>query len=248
MTAENTAIWDALAKTDPKHTKGFKRGGGFSGTAVKPMWCIRRMTEQFGPCGTGWGMSEPQFQVVPGHNSEVLVYCTVSIWYGDGKTVYGVGGDKVVGYIKANPQYNRPERWENDDEAFKKSFTDALLNAMKHIGVAADIHMGLFDDNKYVNAMREEFADEAPAPARQRAQKPADDVDKRLIAGGNTAEEFGRSVAALIEGAPDDDVIVRIARANHNGIEKLAKDAPELHRNIMAAISRAETNLKGQAA
>lgn len=159
--SDNTALWDRLGKTDPAHTKSFKRGGGFTGTAIKPMWSFRRMTEEFGPCGTGWGVGEPSFQVVPGDNREALVYCTASIWYGpDRHTVYGVGGDKIVTHIKANEKYNRPERWESDDEAFKKAFTDAITNALKLIGVGADVHMGMFDDSKYVNTIREEFQSE----------------------------------------------------------------------------------------
>src|SRR4051812_37565854 len=76
----NLRIWDALAKTDPKHTKPFSRAGGFRGTAVKPIWITKRLTELFGPCGVGWGMGEPSFNVVPGAD-EVLVYCTVAGWY-----------------------------------------------------------------------------------------------------------------------------------------------------------------------
>jgi hypothetical protein len=68
--------------------------------------------------------------------------------------VYGVGGDKVVGKNKHG--------LFSDDEAFKKSYTDALSNAMKQIGAAADIHMGQHDDDKYVTAMRQEFAGETP--------------------------------------------------------------------------------------
>lgn len=166
----NLDLWERLGKTDPSHTKGFTRGGGFKGTAIKPMWSYKRMTEEFGPCGTGWGIGEPSFQVVPGDNREVLVYCTASIWYGeDRKIVYGVGGDKIVTHIKANTQYNRPERWENDDEAFKKAFTDAITNALKMIGVGADVHMGMFDDSKYVNTMREEFSEPKLEPKKTSA-------------------------------------------------------------------------------
>lgn len=156
---ENTELWDRLGKTDPKHTKSFTRGGGFKGTAIKPMWSYRRMTEEFGPCGTGWGVGEPVFQVVPGADGEVLVYCTASVWYARNGTcsVYGVGGDKVVNKFSSG--------LKSDDEAFKKAFTDAVTNALKLIGVGADVHMGLFDDNKYVNSMRDEF-EEAPQQKR----------------------------------------------------------------------------------
>lgn len=146
----NTRIWDALSKTDPKHTKPFKRSGGFQGTAIKPIWLTKRLTAHFGPAGTGWGMSEPSFQVVPA-GEEILVFCTVALWYEDtSHVVYGVGGDKVMGKNKYGAFTN--------DEAFKASYTDALSNAMKQIGVGADIHMGLFEDEKYVRETAREFA------------------------------------------------------------------------------------------
>lgn len=153
MTDANLEIWNTLGKTDPAHTKGFDRPGGFTGTAVKPMWVIKRLTEQFGPCGKGWGVGEPSFQVVPAEG-EILVYCKVSCWHGTkDNLLHGVGGDKVLTQRKSGPF--------RDDEAFKKAFTDAVMNAFKFIGVAADVHMGLFDDSKYVAAAKAEFAGEA---------------------------------------------------------------------------------------
>lgn len=164
----NTALWDKLGKTDPAHTKGFTRGGGFRGTAIKPMWSYRRMTEEFGPCGTGWGINEPSFQVVPVAD-ETLVYCTVSVWHGArDQMVFGVGGDKVAGKNKNGVQ--------TDDEAFKKAFTDAVTNALKLIGVGADVHMGMFDDSKYVNTLQREFSDakaELPPPANDKPKSSA---------------------------------------------------------------------------
>lgn len=154
---DNLALWDKLGRTDPAHTKSFKRGGGFSGTAIKPMWSYKRMTEEFGPCGIGWGVGEPTFQVVPGPEGEVLVFCTASIWYGPERaTVFGVGGDKAVGKNKYG--------LNSDDEAFKKAFTDAITNALKLIGVGADVHMGMFDDSKYVNALKQEFGEDEAKP------------------------------------------------------------------------------------
>ena len=148
--ADNLAIWNALGKTDPAHTKQFSRAGGFKGTALKPIWIVKRLTELFGPVGEGWGMGEPSFQVVPVDN-EVLVYCTVTCWHTSPvHTFVGVGGDKVV--------TRRQSGAFNDDEAFKKAFTDAVGNAFKFLGVGADIHMGQFDDSKYVREVAREFA------------------------------------------------------------------------------------------
>lgn len=147
--SENTALWDKLGKTDPGATKKFVRGGGFRGTAIKPMWSIRRMTEEFGPCGKGWGFDEPLFRLQE-HGDEVLVFCTIQLWWETrDQTVTGVGGDKVF------------TAKGGDDEAFKKAFTDALANAMKFIGVGADVHMGRFDDSKYVKEMEAEFSEKS---------------------------------------------------------------------------------------
>jgi len=148
---DQMVIWDKLSKTDPKHTKAFSRAGGFKGTAVKPQWVVMRLTEEFGPCGLGWGINRPEFQVVPA-GAEMMVYCTVSCWHGTlDNILWGVGGDKV--------STSRQSGTFNDDEAFKKAFTDAIMNAFKFLGVAADVHMGLFDDSKYVQEVKADFAE-----------------------------------------------------------------------------------------
>jgi len=38
--------------------------------------------------------------------------------------------------------------------------TDALTKAFSHLGVSADVFLGLFDNNKYVSDMKEKFAAE----------------------------------------------------------------------------------------
>lgn len=175
----NTALWDALGKTDPNHTKGFSRAGGFKGTSVKPMWVLRRLTEQFGPVGEGWGTEKPEFTLVHGAEGEVLVYCTVAVWHGGrDNTSYGVGGDKAIARNK-NGLFH-------DDEAFKKAFTDATLNGFKSLGVAADIHMGLFDDDKYVSDLREEFDEKPEVPASVEAFLKG----LREAYGANDAEDY----------------------------------------------------------
>jgi hypothetical protein len=148
---DNTKIWDAVCKTDPAHTKPFSRSGGFKGTAIKPIWTVKRLTEQFGPVGMGWGMGEPSFTVVPS-GEEILVYCTVTCWHTErANTFVGVGGDKVTALRTGKPF--------NDDEAFKKAFTDAVGNAFKFVGFGADVHMGQFEDSKYVQDVTEEFSE-----------------------------------------------------------------------------------------
>jgi hypothetical protein len=193
---DKLSIWNALAKTDPAHTKAFNRAGGFKGTAIKPIWIIHMLTEQFGPVGVGWGMGKPEFHVVP-CDGETLVFCTVSAWHEKPENIiWGVGGDKVQAKRSSGPFC--------DDEAFKKAFTDALNNAFKFLGVGADVHMGLFDDDKYVSQVRAEFADEPKTPM-------ASDADLTLIHTLSTAS--GVTIQTICE------------RANVSALPELTADA-----------------------
>jgi hypothetical protein len=141
----NMELWEKLRRVDPKHSKEFQRAGGFRGTAIKPSVQERLMTEVFGPIGFGWGMTKPEYHHITA-GDEMLVYCTVGVWYrfkGEKSDIFwGEGGDKVC-TVRKNGDISV------DDEARKKSLTDAIGNALKRIGMAADIHMGLWDDSKY---------------------------------------------------------------------------------------------------
>jgi hypothetical protein len=163
---DNLRHWNSLGITDPDQTKGFHRSGGFRGTAIKPIWIVQRMTEEFGPCGEGWGINEPEFTIEHAQD-ESLVFCTVAVWYGPEKhTLYGVGGDKFRSLVKRG----KPDEYtQTDDEAFKKAFTDAVNNALKFLGVGADVHMGLFDDSKYVEELRiKKMTIKAPSSAQMK--------------------------------------------------------------------------------
>ena len=150
---ENLRLWRLLMPTDPKQTRPFQRPGGFKGTAIKPLWNVMRLTETFGPMGTGWGTEEPEFRIVDA-GDETLVYCILKCWYKeavdcDRAYIYGIGGDRVAS--------KRAGSMFADDEAFKKAFTDALGNAFVRLGVSADVHLGLFEDSKYLMNVREHF-------------------------------------------------------------------------------------------
>lgn len=196
----NLRIWDQLGKTDPAHTKQFQRSGGFKGTAIKPMWCNLRMTEFFGPCGIGWGMEKPTFETHEA-DKEMLVFCTVGVWYRentDRAVVYGVGGDKYL--------ISQSSGLRASDEAFKAAYTDAIGNAMKFIGVAADVHMGLFDDNKYVAEMKAEFSKETSAPESPQSKfiPKAKAEQMKLVAVGKAdkasdRKQYGKEVRKVLE-------------------------------------------------
>lgn len=166
-----TALWEAVVTTDPKYTKGFSRGGGFKGTATNATYLAHKATTQFGPCGIGWGITVLDEEIITGapHMADGAVVAHdlihkvhARLWYmrdGERGEVEQFGQTQMVGKNK-NGFYT-------DEEAPKKSLTDAMTKCLSLLGFSADIHLGLYDDNKYVAQITEEFS--RPTPEQEAA-------------------------------------------------------------------------------
>ncbi len=154
---ENMKLWDAVSKTDPAHTKTVNQRGGF--TAIGANYQIKMATEQFGPIGIGWGYiaGEPIF-------SGTVIIVPVTMWHGERSNTFGpeLGCEAMV-------SQGRDGKDRIDTDAPKKATTDALTKLLSRLGFNADVFLGLFDDNKYVQ-QRE----------REEAQKPADAAIERI--------------------------------------------------------------------
>lgn len=152
-------IWNAVAETDPRHTKAFSRGGGFKGSAINSTYLIRKATELWGPMGARWGVrivKETMLQGAPlldgegkaiGH--ELVHQLQVDLFYPAGDTegtVTHFGQTQFVGRNK-NGMFT-------DEEAPKKSLTDAIGKCLSMLGFSADIYLGLYDDSKYVEEVK----------------------------------------------------------------------------------------------
>lgn len=192
----NLAVWLREEPTDPAHTKGFSRGGGFKGTAINATFVMKRLTAAFGPVGWGWGyrirtsrevvgapISDADRNVI-GH--EIVQVTEIDFWYYPfGRAdmdeqrraeFQQVGQTTFVSYSRKNAYFL------NDEEAWKKSLTDAITKAASHIGIGADIHLGLFDDNKYLaTRTADEGRDQANREREAAAQAAAETA---RIAGG----------------------------------------------------------------
>ena len=184
---EKTALWDLVCKTDPKATKEFRREGGFKGTATNATWLAKRATEVFGPMGIGWGIDVVDESIIPGGainetDREMIHKVRIKLWYNYGDArgeITHFGQTMLVGKNKYGVY--------TDEEAPKKSLTDAMSKCLSMLGFAADVHMGLFDDNKYVAAMNREFHSVEKKPSQ-------DQLDRigKINTLAELLEEFGR--------------------------------------------------------
>jgi hypothetical protein len=129
-------VWNKVCQTDPKHTKHVAQRGGF--TAIGAMYQIQRATEVFGAAGDGWGWSYGEPHFLP--NGTVAIKCT--LWHGKRENTVEQYGQKKMG-DNARP----------DEDAFKKACTDGLTKCLSYLGFSADVFLGKFDDNKYVESL-----------------------------------------------------------------------------------------------
>src|SRR5688500_7214540 len=151
---DNLEIWNTVEKTDPKYTKQFSRGGGFKGTATNATYLIKKATKMFGPIGIGWGWNILEEKIVDGAPGDKIHYLKLQLWYywkGQTGKIEHFGQTTFVGKNKNGPF--------TDEEAPKKSLTDALSKALSTLGFASDIHLGQYDDNRYVNDLKYDFKD-----------------------------------------------------------------------------------------
>lgn len=156
----NLALWEKVQKTDPKHVKPIT-GKSYQGTSPKPHYLIHKATETFGPVGIGWGFSIVDERIEEGAGGERMHIARVKVWYeweGKRGEVEHIGGTQFSGTRSSGKPFT-------DEDAPKKSVTDALVKALSMIGFAGDIFMGSYDDSKYVNDLRRESAEQdAPKP------------------------------------------------------------------------------------
>jgi hypothetical protein len=158
----NTALWDSVCKTDPKHTKDFQKGGGFKGTAINALYLIHKATELWGPMGGKWGVEIVREGILDGApllggderliGNEKVHYVQINLIHPTG-ALPAFGQTTFVGRNKNG--------YFTDEEAPKKSLTDAVTKALSWLGFSADVHLGMYDDNKYVAQLEREFSQPA---------------------------------------------------------------------------------------
>lgn len=183
----NTEIWNIVAVTNPNFVKSFTRGGGFSGTAINATYQAQKATETFGPCGIGWGLDileeryqdgAPLLQDGAVVGKEVIHVLRAKLWY-----VYQGKRGEVIHFGQTPFVGRNKNGFFTDEEAPKKSMTDAMSKCLSLIGFSADVHLGLYDDNKYVADLRKEFGTDKNVKSESKPEGTREEAGKT---GGNT--------------------------------------------------------------
>lgn len=150
--SENMKFWEKVKKTDPSRVKPIT-GKQYKGNSPQPYYLVERMTEEFGMCGIGWGLNIINERMERLTDSDVLHVAVVTLWFiHEGKR----GEITQIGQTKA--AYSKSSGGMMvDEDAPKKSVTDAMTKCMSYLGFAGDIFSGQWDDSKYVQSLQDEF-------------------------------------------------------------------------------------------
>jgi len=146
---DNLKLWKAVEKTNPNYTKQANVKGNKI-TSIAPQYQIMNVTEQFGIYGQTWGFKSMDFDytLVP---SLGLVVLHAIFYFPNGEFPI----KNAISLFMDNA------KTKVDDNFAKKVETDTLTKAISKLGFNADIFMGKFDDQRYLEDVTKEFAEPA---------------------------------------------------------------------------------------
>lgn len=171
-------LFEQLRSVPEEMTNEFTRDNKVF-TSVKPIWRIQKLTEMFGPCGIGWIVNIGRWETKEYNSGAVSITVEVELQYRENpegewsRPVKGIGTSWAV-YI------SRTGSLIQDDEAWKKAYTDAIAVATKFLGFAADFYLRS-DDNKYVE------------------KKPVRTAEKETVVENRTKEKSDNGTAGTTE-------------------------------------------------
>lgn len=136
----------------PEEAKKTIKGGRLKGmTDINPMWRIKKLTEEFGPCGFGWKYTVVDKWIDTSMaKDEIVASVMIAFQYKlDGEwsePFHAIGGSMLVASESKGLYVN--------DEAYKMALTDAISVACKNLGMGADVYWDK-DNTKYNDSKRE---------------------------------------------------------------------------------------------
>jgi hypothetical protein len=152
----NLELWNKVCITDVKTTKNFKGKGGFQGTAVCAQSQRKKATELFGVYGIDWGVLDEKYDIVSLDESDYhyskLFYTAKLYFHWKEKE----GEFPIASEIDVFNYSVKYKSWTIGNDLYKKVRTDAMTKGLSELGFNADIFEGKFDDNKYVQDLKQE--------------------------------------------------------------------------------------------
>jgi len=206
----NLELFENWGKTDPAITKQVNKGGGRTITAVDAYQQIVIMTEKFGPMGK-WGFRDTITEI---NDASGMALFQATFFYPEGEF-------EIINSIDTwiRPRQGEPRR---DPDWAKKLMTDCLTKAFSYLLMNADIFLGRFDDNRYVEERKKEIKSEREAENESLYKRALTTLEgKREIMGKEAYDKYKESLSLI----KDNSTRLYNALKVINGIEESQKAA-----------------------
>ena len=166
----NLDLYEKLRNV-PDEAKIPIEGGRLKGkTAINTMWRIKRLTEQFGPCGIGWNYRVSATRTEELASGQKALFVDIFLKYkipgsdAWSEEIPGTGGNILVSNEQRNGLYL-------NDDAYKMAISDAISNASKLLGLGADVYFENDVENKYnEKTVNTSAVENTPAPVKTTGQ------------------------------------------------------------------------------
>jgi len=155
---KNLKLWKAVEETDPNHTKKVTFGANF--TSINATYQIMNATEQFGTYGNLWGIESIEYEYIDLVNEQIMVLAKAIFRYPIDANL--IATFPISSTIMMQEYSKKWKSLQVDDEWAKKIETDITTKALSKLGFNADVFLGMYDDNKYINSLKKKYAEEAP--------------------------------------------------------------------------------------
>lgn len=186
---EKMSIYEAHREAPKDALKPIQAGRLKGMSDINPMWRIKALTEEFGPCGIGWYYTVDKQWLEP-CGSETVAFVNISLYIKKNdewsKPIFGTGGSKIIAQERNGSFVS--------DEAYKMATTDAISVACKQLGIAADVYWNS-DRTKYSSNVSD---DESKTQQPSQNNKPATK---------QSAEPTAEELAAADPASIDKDLI-----------------------------------------
>ena len=186
----------------PEEAKKPIKGGRLNGmTDINPMWRIKVLTSEYGPCGIGW-FYKPVKKWTEQAGGETVAFVDIELFIKvDGEwsqPICGTGGSKL--------SQNERNGLLVSDECYKMATTDAISVACKQLGIGADVYFGA-DRTKYDSPF-------------ERVERVRNELKKRRCSEANFMQVYRLDNIEQVTDSQIKDFIARMEAAKHDSVDQ----------------------------
>lgn len=186
----------------PEEAKKPIKGGRLNGmTDINPMWRIKVLTSEYGPCGIGW-FYKPVKKWTEQAGGETVAFADIELFIKvDGEwsqPICGTGGSKL--------SQNERNGLFVSDECYKMATTDAISVACKQLGIGADVYFGA-DRTKYDSPF-------------ERVERVRNELKKRRCSEANFMQVYRLDNIEQVTDSQIKDFIARMEAKKHDSVDQ----------------------------